>query len=214
MLYFSYNDFIDCTENGEINAITKLEEEVETYKIKNTPKIANKNKITEILEDKIQMQKFLKEFLNFYQIIDIQNLTYCNNLKEINVKKYNKIIYKIEDKEIFIFIKVIEEIDYNISYNMFEDSLKIIQIWDTEEKKKNKRNPIVVPVVIYLGEKLWENRKIHNKLNYMTITENRINFSYNIININDIEFEELKKIDCKVANEMLEYKDKYSQTNK
>ena len=119
MLYFSYNDFIDCTENGEINGIIKLEEKIETYELKNSDKTVHENKITEILREKIQMKKFLKEFLNLSEIGNSENLIYYNNIKGITDEVDNKkIIYKIENKEIFIFIKIIEEIDYNISYRL------------------------------------------------------------------------------------------------
>ena len=156
MLYFSYNDFIDCTENGEIKGIIKLEEKVEKYELKNSNQEVrtDKNQIIEILKDKIQMKKFLKEFLNLQKIGDAENLTYYNNIE--GIREVNEtIIYKIENKEIFIFTKVIDELDYNISYKMFEDSLKIIQEWNTKEKSINKRNPIVIPIVIYIGKEIY-----------------------------------------------------------
>lgn len=214
MLYFSYNDFVDCTENGEINGIIKLEEKVEKYELKNSNQEVHrdKNQIIEILKDKIQMKKFLKEFLNLQKIGAAENLTYYNCIEGI-IEKNEKIIYKIEDKEIFIFVKVIDELDYNISYKMFEDSLKIIQEWNTIEKSKNKRNPIVIPIVIYIGKKIWENRKMYNTLNYVTMEDNRINFSYNIVNINDLNINELKNMNCKVAKELIKFKNKYLQIN-
>lgn len=214
MLYFSYNDFIDCTENGEIKGIIKLEEKVEKYELKNSNQEVrtDKNKIIEILKDKIQMKKFLKEFLNLQKIGDAENLTYYNNIE--GIREVNEtIIYKIENKEIFIFTKVIDELDYNISYKMFEDSLKIIQEWNTKEKSINKRNPIVIPIVIYIGKEIWENKKIYNTLNYVTMEDNRINFSYNVVNINDLNINELKNINCKVAKELIKFKNKYLQIN-
>lgn len=214
MLYFSYNDFIDCTENGEINEIIKLQEKAEKYELKNVKQEVQQNKkqIIEILKDKIQMKKFLKEFLNLQKIGDAENLTYYNyieGIREIN----ETIIYKIESKEIFIYTKIIDELDYNISYKMFEDSLKIIKEWNTKEKSKNKRNPIVIPIVIYIGKEIWENKKVYNTLNYVTMEDNRINFSYNIININDLNINELKNMNCKVAKELIKFKNKYLQIN-
>lgn len=211
MLYFSYNDFIDCTENGEINKKINLEENTEIYKLIDTKQKVQeeKNQIIEILKNKIQMKKFLNEFLNIQDIGDINNLKYYNNIKEI--KDENKtIIYKIENKEIFVFIRVINKIDYNISYKMFEDSLKIINKWNIYEKKENKRNPLVIPIVIYTGKETWKNN-IYNTLNYITTKNNRINFSYNIININDINIDKLKNMKCKVAQELLKIKNKYLQ---
>lgn len=214
MLYFSYNDFIDCTEKGEINEKTKLEENVEKYELKDSKQEVHqpKNQIVEVLKDKIQMKKFLKEFLNLQTIGDAENLTYYNNIDgitEIN----EKVIYKIENKEIFIFIKIIDELDYNISYKMFEDSLKIIQEWNLKEKDKNKRNTIVIPIVIYMGKETWKNKKINNILNYVTIEKNRINFSYNIVNARDLSINELKNMNCEVAKKIIKFKYKYLQIN-
>ena len=42
MLYFSYNDFMDCTENGEIDKVKKVEENVESYDVRNKKESANK----------------------------------------------------------------------------------------------------------------------------------------------------------------------------
>lgn len=214
MLYFSYNDFIDCTEKGEINEGIKLEEKIEKYELKNSKQEVHqeKNQIVEVLKNKIQMKKFLKEFLNLQTIGDAENLTYYNNIDgitEIN----EKVIYKIENKEIFIFVKIIDELDCNISYKMFEDSLKIIQEWNLKEKDKNKRNTIVIPIVIYMGKETWKNKKINNILNYVTIEKNRIDFSYNIVNISQLNINELKNMNCEVAKKIIKFKYKYLQIN-
>ena len=42
MLYFSYNDFMDCTENGEIDKVKRVEENIEIYKLKNKKEGTNK----------------------------------------------------------------------------------------------------------------------------------------------------------------------------
>lgn len=215
MLYFSYNDFIDCTENGEIDKITKVEEKRAEYEIKNGEKTAcnNKNQLIKILKEKIQLKKFLFEFLN---LTSVGNIIYYNNIKsKIDKEINNNIICKIKDKEIFIFIKVIENIDSNISYKMFEHSLNIIKRWNLEEKIQNKRNPIVIPIVIYIGnEKRTDNKiNINNKVKYITFKENRINFSYNMIDINNFEIDELQKNESNIAKELIKIKNKYLQIN-
>ncbi len=211
MLYFSYNDFADYTNNGKIYGINKVEEKISQYEIKNGIKTEKgKNKIIEILRNKIDLKIFLKEFFNFDEIEDIQNINYCNNIKCISDKETNNnIICKLEDKEIFICIKIIKNIDYNISYKMLEHSLNIIKKWNIEEKEKNKRYPIVIPIVIYTGKSKWNNKNINNKLNYIIFKDNAINFSYNILNINDLEINELKNMRSKVAKRIMELKHKY-----
>lgn len=221
MIYFSYNDFVDCTENGDINEIKKVEENIVKYEIRNGINIKNRstkqNQIIEILKQKTELKKFLNEFFNMYEIESIQNINYYNNIKSISDKeKNNNIICKVKDKEIFIFIKVIDSIDNNIPYKMFENSLNIIKKWNIEEKMQYKRYPIVIPIVIYIGEEKWNNSiisKANNKINYITYKDNKINFSYNFININNLRTKELEKMESKVSQELKKLKDKYLQIN-
>lgn len=205
MLYFSYNDFADCTGNGKIDKVRKLEENIVKYEIRNKTKIEkSNNKIADILREKVQLKLFLNEFFNLYEI---ENISYCNNIKSIlDQEIQNNIICKVKDKEIFIFIKIIENIDYNISYKMFEHSLNIIKKWNTEEKEKNKRYPIVIPIVIYTGKKEWNNNQVNNNLKYIIIKNNEINFSYNILNINNLKIDELKNMKSKIATEIIKIK--------
>lgn len=214
MLYFSYNDFMDCTENGEIDKVKRVEENIEIYKLKN--KKEGTNKITEILKQKIELREFLKEFFCNLEEEDIENISYCENIKiEKNKNSKNNIICKINNKEIYIFIKVIKEVDNNISYKMLESSLEIIKKWKTEEIE-SRRYPIVIPIVIYIGEEDWKKNNVNGigkKINYITFEQYKINFSYNMININDLKIQELKKMKSEVAKELLYMKNKYLQIN-
>lgn len=216
MIYFSYNDFMDCTENGEIDKVKKLEEKTVKYEINKVARNESKNQVIDILKNKVQLKIFLNEFFNLSEIGNIQNINYCNNIKCISDKEINKnIICKIEDKEIFIFIKVIEDIDNNISYKMFEHSVNIIKKWNLEDKIENKRYPIVIPIVIYIGEKIWNksNNKLHNNINYIKFQNNSINFSYNMINIHNLKITDLNKMNSEISNELINIKNKYLQIN-
>ena len=208
MQYFSYNDYMDYSESGKIDKVVKVEEKIEKYeRLNGTRKSKNdSNKIIEILREKREMQYFLNDFFNFDNIEDIN---YCNHIKSITDKETkSNIIFKSKNKEIYIFIKVIENIDINISYKMLEHSINIIKRWEIQENKKNKRYPIVIPIVIYTGKQLWE-RKIktkNDKINYVTFEDNSINFSYNMINISELNIKELHNIKSKVAKEIIKIK--------
>lgn len=218
MTYFSYNDFVDCTENGEMYGRKKVEENIVKYEVINGVNIQNtrENKIIKILKEKSKLKNFLKDFSDLYGINSVENISYYNNIKSISDnEKNNKIICKVKDKEIFILIKVIESIDCNITYKMFENSLNIIENWQKNEKMENKRYPIVIPIVIYIGKQIWQNnsRKTYNKINYITYEDNRINFSYNIIDINKLKIDELNNMNSEVAEELRDLKTKYLQIN-
>lgn len=210
MRYFSYNDYMDYTENGEINEIRRVEENIAKYELKNGTKAMynTKNKIIKMLKDKICLKQFMEEFFNLSEIGEIENIVYCNNVKTITDKQNSNIICKIEGKEIFILIKVISEIDHNITYKMFENSINIIKRWNEEEKMENKRYPIVIPIVIYLGKQKWnlDCYDIHDEINYMQCEKNRINFSYNMIDINSLEINKLLNMKSYIAKEFVNIK--------
>lgn len=210
MRYFSYNDYMDCTENGEINEIKRVEEKIAKYEFKNGTKTTYniKNKIIETLKNKNCLKMFMEEFFYFSEIDEIENIVYCNDVKTITDKQNNNIICKIEDKEMFILIKVIDKIDSNITYKMFENSINIIKRWNEEEKIESKRFPIVIPIVIYIGKQKWKPNYCNNygKINYTTCEKNRINFSYNIIEINNLEINKLQKMKSNIAQELINIK--------
>lgn len=210
MRYFSYNDYMDYTENGEINEIKKVEEKAEKYELKNGEKAEynTKNKIIKMLKNKICLKKFMEDFFNLSEIGSIENIVYCDNIKSTTDKQNNNIICKIQDREIFILIKVISNIDTNITYKMFENSLNIIKKWNEEEKIENKRYPIVIPIVIYLGKQNWNLNycDIYSKINYIKCEKNRINFSYNIINVNNLEITKLQNMRSYIAQEFINIK--------
>lgn len=207
MNYFSYNDYADCIENKKFYRITKVEEKIEKYETKNgkIQEHSKKNEIIKILSNEKELKKFLKEFLNFSFN---ENIIYYNSEKNITDKKNNNnLTCKIENRENFIFIKVIDRIDNNISYKIFEHSTDIIEKWNNEEKKQKCRYPIVIPIVIYTGKKEWKGN--NKNIRYIKYEKNRINFSYNIIDINNITTEELKKMKSMLADILLKLKNKY-----
>lgn len=210
MLYFSYNDYIDYTESGEINEIKKVEEKIAKYELKNGRETIcqDRVKIIKMLKNKKCLKLFMEEFFNLTKIGKIENIIYCNQVKSMTDIQKNNIICKIENKEIFILIKVINNIDTNITYKMFETSLNIIKRWNDVEKKENKRYPIVIPIVIHLGKQTWnpEYVNVYNNIQYTMYEKNRIKFSYNIIDINSLEIEKLKKMKSNIAKELLNIK--------
>lgn len=211
MIYFSYNDFSDCMEKGKIDEIKKVEERISKYELKNGKNVNTENNIIKILKDKCELKKFLSEFLkmDLRQLGYESDIRYYNCVKTVSDKEINNsLIAKIKEKEIFIFIKVISQIDTNISYKIFEHTFSIIKRWNEEEREINKRKPIVIPIVIYTGKKRWENfnHTYSKNINYTTWKENSIKFFYNIIQLKDLKVEDLKQKESKVAKEFIKVK--------
>ena len=207
MVYFSFNDFVDCEQSGEIYKVKKLGEDIVKYeqvsgKIK---KERIETSIIDIIKNKTELKKFLNDFFEMEQVMGLNDIVYCNKIKtKIDISNENIVICKIKNKEIFIIIKEISEIDTNIAYKMFEHSINIIDRWNKEKETQNTRNPIVIPIVIYTGKKVWKNfnSQIKGKIKYVRFKNNRINFSYNVLNVNEISKEELKNMESEVARKI------------
>lgn len=208
MVYFSFNDFVDCEQSGEIYKVRKVGENVVKYEqISKTGK--NENSIIEIIKNKNELKKFLKDFFEIDEEIGLNDIVYCNKIKsKIDKINENIVICKIKNKEIFIIVKEISEIDTNIAYKMFEHSTNIIERWNREKENQNTRNPIVIPIVIYTGEKIWKysNSQLRGKIKYVRFKSNRINFSYNVLNINEICKTDLKYMESEVAKQIIKIK--------
>ncbi len=168
----------------------------------------NKNKkdiqkynIIQILKDNQEMINFIKNFLD---IDFIEGVTICNNVK-IDIDKFetNNVLYKVDKKNIYLFIKQVEDIDINISFKMLEYCLKIMKT--AKKSESTKINPIIMPIVIYTGKEDWKikNTQNSNKIRYTNYFRNRINLAYNVISVHDFNREELKNKKSKVANEFL-----------
>lgn len=218
MIYFSYNDFSDCMYKGKIDELEGVEEKISKYELKNGKNVNTDNNIIKILKEKNELKKFLTEFLkmDLLQLGYKLDIRYYNFIKTESDKDINNsLIAKIKEKEIFIFIKVISQIDTNISYKMFEHSFNIIKRWNKEEKAINKRNPIVIPTVIYTGKEKWDNlsHTYSKDINYTTYKENSIKFFYNSFQVNALKIEDLRQMKSNVAKEFIKVKNKYLQIN-
>ena len=216
MLYFSYNDFMDCMGNAKLNEVTNIQEEVASYERKNGLYIQeNKNHIIEGLKTKEEILKFLKDLFDF-EGTNTELMQYYNTDKLKSDKNNEEnITYKIKNKEIFIFLKVIDKIDTNLSYKIFDHAVKIIEKWNNHELKERKIKPIVIPIVIYIGQKKINNynNKINNNIKYIIYDRNNIKFSYSMVDINDFDIDELKQMKSITANELILIKNKYLQEN-
>lgn len=213
MHYFSYNDYMDYTENGEINETKKVEEKSVKYEVKRDKKIEYhiEHKIINLLKNKFFLKQFMEDFFFLREINNIENIIY------LKTTKYDEdsIICKIQDREIFILIKVIDYINTNITFEMFEQSLSIIKKSNEEKKNNSKRRPIVIPIVIYAGIQEWKQKPYnsYNKINFVQCKKNRINFSYNIINIKNLDVDKIKNSKSYILKEFIKIKNKYLQIN-
>ena len=179
MYYFSYNDYMDYTNNKKVENIKKinyLEEEKENYVRIDEVLEKEQIKIKESLKNKSKILKFLNSYLKLSDPIEKNNLEDCGNIIQ---KEKESFLYKIKGKEIYIFIKISNKKDNNLIYKIFNLSMKIINYWNNNMMKKSLRYPIVIPIVIYTGNEEWqENYDFSRYINY---ENNGIYLHYNLI---------------------------------
>lgn len=206
MVYFSFNDFMDCEQYIEKFEVEGVREEIIDYQQAKWPCINSIEtpSIIKILKVKKELKNFLDNFFKLNILIENYKINYCKNQENVN----SLITCKINDKQIFIVVKEIQEIDLNIAYKMFEISTNIIKLWNQEKSEQKIRNPIVIPIVIYTGKNRWKYLRKHtnDEICYIEYRNNGINFSYNMLDINDISQEKLENMNSKVAKEMLKIK--------
>lgn len=179
MYYFSYNDYMDYTNNKKVENIKKinyLEEEKENYVRIDEVLEKEQIKIKESLKNKSKILKFLNSYLKLSDPIEKNNLEDCSNIIQ---KEKESFLYKIKGKEIYIFIKISNAKDNNLIYKIFNLAMEIINYWNNNMMKKSLRYPIVIPIVIYTGNEDWQENYDFSK--YINYENNGIYLHYNLI---------------------------------
>lgn len=128
-----------------------------------TPKSSNKYNKTHQYHDKIfkvilNDKTELINFLRNYVYIDKEKQLMANELEKYNKEflteklktKEVDILYKINNKKIFILIENQRKVDYKMPERMTRYCLQLIE----ERTLKNKgRVPLILPIVLYTGKK-------------------------------------------------------------
>lgn len=182
MNYFTYNDYIDYSCNEKLIEALKVEEKNIKYEV--IEENNHKEKVINNLRNKKQLCKLLNYFLNFNTKIKEDSIEEIKNIR-LNTSN-DSILIKIKDKGIYIFIEHLIKIDYNMAYKCLNYSIEIIKQWKVlNENLKNKRYPIVIPIIIYTGDKKWNAKKDFKdlRLTYSSFKNSRINLAYNIIDL-------------------------------
>ena len=104
-------------------------------------------------------------FIN--QALGLENTK--NEIKEEEIELYNNqyvtkiynnrisdIVYKIKNKNVYFLIEHQSRIDYSMALRIAEYIVAILGIGSKKSKNKNMVIPLVIPIVLYTGEKKWD----------------------------------------------------------
>ena len=153
------------------------------------------------------MAKFINDFTNYnvnQKELEKYNVNYIT--KDFKYKQAD-IVYKIQGKEIFYLIEHQTKVDYTMPYRMLNYCIEIIRnvVENKEINRSTYRYPIVIPIVLYTGDKKWtasttfaESQIIENGF-----VEKTIDIKYKLIDINKIEIKDLLKEKTMLANALI-----------
>jgi len=179
-----------------LNAVLELAEEEAEYKLPKKEKGQNVHDklVKSILKDEKELTNFIQQFINNEIDITTDNLIKFTN--SYITKKYRSkesdLVYMLKDQDIFFLIEHQSSIDTTMPYRMLNYCIDIINEWCQSKKlEKIKRYPIVVPIVIYTGDRKWTvPQNFKEKQVSICIFENyKINLQYNLVDINKLSDE-------------------------
>ena len=144
----------------------------------------------DLLDDEEELKSFILEFVG----INIQNeeVEKCNN--EYITNQYqlyeSDMVYKIKGKNVYFLIEHQSTVDINMPYrilNYYLETLKMVM-----NSSKVNKYPLIIPIVLYTGDKSWRVETEYNKrIEKNTIEEKYIKMKYELVNINQYTEEEL-----------------------
>lgn len=159
----------------------------------------------EVLKDKEEMSKFLKEFIELEvdtSKLQLYNSEFINSKYE---KRISDIIYKEKEKEIHYLIEHQSKVDVNMPHRILEYCMELMREVKKNQNLKKGRNPLIVPIVIYTGTSKWnvsenfsDTQKVEERYKKYAI-----DLKYKLIDINKYGKEELTNKNTKMTSMML-----------
>ena len=128
------------------------------------------------------------------------------NIKIEEIEQYNSsfvndvfgneeadIVYKIKERGIFFLIEHQTKIDYSMPYRLLKYQVAIMESAIDENKIRNKsyKIPLVIPIVLYTGDKKWNANKFLEKSQEKIKGVNIRIGNYNLVDVNDFTEKEL-----------------------
>ncbi len=192
MKVFTYSQYIKCIHTLRLNAVLQLAEEGEKYHLEGEAgRYSHDKLIKNILKDEEEARNFINFFIKPKREIENGQLVRYTN--SYITKKYKSkeadLVYKLKEQEIFFLIEHQSTIDSTMPYRMLNYCIDIIQEWSRNKKiGKNIGYPIIVPIVIYTGDRNWKipkNFKERQISNYV-FERYKIDLEYNLVDINKL----------------------------
>ena len=189
----------------EKSGIENLDTDIKFDELGKSVKQKHDKSFKDILVDEKEMSKFLEQFIGIKvksEDLEEQKNNYINKQFE---KRESDILYKIENKDIYILMEHQSKVDKRMPRRIFEYCMGIMMELEKTQKEDDGSNPIIIPIVIYTGENKWNVKTNFSdtQKTYDEYQEYKINLNYKLIDINKYSKEELLKKDTKLASMMV-----------
>jgi len=158
--------------------------------------IENKKQKKQELKNKNRKDEIYQELLNNEEnAVNLINtsLNLRNKLDKDDIEKYQandiegNIIYRVKEENVYFIIEHEQIIDKSMKYrmNIYANELMMNLIKNDDIKSKNYIFPIIIPIVIYTGNKKC---KVNEELNIIehNIEKGELEYRYNLLDINQI----------------------------
>ena len=159
-------DYLDLVIFVNQNITYVLNDVSEDYILDNVKKQYKHHKhdklFRQILNNKEEVAKLINQELDPEEKIKAENLEkyethYITNKFE---ERIADIVYKLKGKEVFFLIEHQTKVDENMPFRMADYSLAIMDSRkNLKDEKNKKRQPTIIPIVIYAGTSKWTAKK-------------------------------------------------------
>lgn len=207
---FTYEEYIRVIHTLRLNAVLQLAEESESYQLleRDNDNNSHDKLIKSILKDKIEITKFINQFISEKQDINSDDIIKFNN--SYITKRYKSkeadLVFRLNNKDVFFLIEYQSTIDSRIQYRILNYCIDIMYEWCKNQKlKKIKKYPIIIPIVIYTGDRKWKvPQNLKEKPISISVFENyKISLQYNLVEINKLSDEYLLSLNTMFGYSML-----------
>ena len=154
--YLKYKELYGKIEDKQSLCVA---EEVEEY----IYKYDKNNKHDKVFRDVLSIKeealslinKAIKHKKQIKEEIELYNSRFITSKYK---ERESDIVYKVKDKNIFFLIEHQSTIDYSMPYRMMQYTIEIMRILvnEKENKRKNYKYPLIIPIIIYTGENTWD----------------------------------------------------------
>ena len=152
MLKITYKEYLKYEETNSSNRVKENEENIYNFNNEHDKVF---REVLSIKEEALYLiNKALKPKKEIKEEIELYTSKFVTSKYEY---RESDIIYKVKNKNIFFIIEHQSTVDYSMVYRMLEYSVEIMRqiIEGKENKRKVYKYPLIIPIVIYTGDKNW-----------------------------------------------------------